>query len=88
MSFAITAAAVIIGGTSLYSSIKAEEAQDEAEEDAKKQAIKDKERAASEEAFSRDEGGGIGSLGKINLAIDDDLEDDQLNNRVGGRLSL
>jgi len=76
MSWAITAIAVIAGGT-IHQSIEA----DKAAKDAKEQAEKDKADALRAEQFADTEGEGQGMLGNISLAIDEDVDDEVLSGK-------
>ena len=78
---AIVTSAVIGAGTSMYQADKAEEAA----EDAERQAEEDRLRAEKAAKLADREGGGIGSLGKIDLAIDDEIDE---NRTVGGSISI
>lgn len=76
----MTMVAVAIGASAvvgLYTADRQRSAAKKAADDAEEQAILDRERAAAAETFAVDEEGGIGSLGKIDLALDDELETDK-----------
>lgn len=62
----------VIAASSVYSTMEAKDAQDEAEI----QAEKDREYAAEAAEFAETEGEGVGQLGNINLGIDKTIDDD------------
>ena len=74
MSFFVAGAIV---ATSLYQADQAKSAAKKAKKDAEAQALEDQQQAAKAEAFAESEEGGLGSLGKVDLALDDELETDQ-----------
>ena len=67
--------AVGVAVVSASSAYTAHEARDAAKE-ARQQAELDKAQALEAAQFADEEGDGIGQLGKINLSIDDTLDDD------------
>lgn len=80
MSWAITAvvsSAVISAGSSAYQADQEGKARDKAEQQAKE----DRANALRAEQFANTEGEGQGSLGNINLAIDEDVDDDVLSGK-------
>lgn len=82
MSFAYIGVAL---ATTLYTQDQAKSAQDKA----KKQAEEDAQAAAEAETFAETEGQGIGELGNIELAVDDDLtEKEKLKQQGKSTISI
>ena len=74
MSFFIAGAIVV---SSVGIGIQQKNAQKQAKRDAEKQALEAEKQARKSEVFGETEGEGIGSLGKISLEVDDELDEDK-----------
>jgi len=83
MSFAFTAAAVVVGAT-VYTQRKQAKAQKKAQKQAKQDALEDSLQSRRSEVFAETEGKGIGQLGKVKL--DDELEDEYINTKTRARI--
>jgi hypothetical protein len=76
----IISAAVIVAGTSLYSSSKQRSAQRKAQKKATADALEAERQARKAEVFAETEGEGIGQLGQISLDIDDEIDEEEETN--------
>ena len=57
--------------------------QRKAQRQARQQALEDEKRAKEAEVFAETEGQGLGNLGKVRLAVDDDLTEEEMLRRKG-----
>lgn len=80
MSFVATA---VVAATTVYTSRKARKAQDKAAKRAELKANKDEIAARKAEVFAETEGEGIGSLGRISLEVDEDVEENIRATKLG-----
>jgi hypothetical protein len=69
-------AAAVMGGIMVASTVVDNVRAIDAQQDAEKQAKQDKADALKAAEFAETEGEGIGSLGNINLTVDNTLDDD------------
>jgi hypothetical protein len=69
-------AAAVMGGIAVVGSVVQNVRSIDAQQDAESQAKKDKAAALRAAEFAETEGEGIGSLGNINLTVDNTLDDD------------
>lgn len=69
-------AAAVMGGIAVVGSVVQNVRSIDAQQDAESQAKKDKADALKAAEFAETEGEGIGSLGNINLTVDNTLDDD------------
>jgi hypothetical protein len=69
-------AAAVMGGIMVASTVVDNVRAIDAQQDAEKQAKQDKADALKASEFAETEGEGIGSLGNINLTVDNTLDDD------------
>ena len=74
MSFFIAGAIVV---STVGISIQQKNAQKQAKRDAEKQALEAEKQSRKAEVFAETEGEGVGSLGKVSLEVDDELDEDK-----------
>lgn len=74
MSFWVAGAIV---GSSLIVQQQQKRATEKAQKKAEKDALEAEKQARKAEVFAETEGEGVGSLGKISLEVDDDLDEDE-----------
>ena len=74
MSFFIAGAIVV---STVGISIQQKNAQKQAKRDAEKAALESEKQARKSEVFADTEGEGVGSLGKVSLEVDDELDEDE-----------
>ena len=74
MSFFIAGAIVV---STVGISIQQKNAQKQAKRDAEKQALEAEKQSRKAEVFAETEGEGVGSLGKVSLEVDDELDEDE-----------
>ena len=67
----VAVAVSVIAVSSVYTAVEAKKAKDDAEE----QAEEDRIRALEAAEFAETEGEGVGLMGKVNLSIDETLDD-------------
>lgn len=67
--------------TAVVGGVVQSQKEDEARKDAEEQAKKDRAEALRAEQFAETEGEGQGSLGNINLAIDEEVDSDVLSGK-------
>lgn len=73
--------ATAIVATAVVGGVVQAETEDEARKDAEEQAKKDRAEALRAEQFADTEGEGQGQLGNINLAIDEEVDDEVLSGK-------
>jgi hypothetical protein len=73
MSFWIAGAIV---ATTTVTQVQARKEQKKAKKQAEKDALEAEKQARKSEVFAETEGEGVGSLGKISLEVDDELDED------------
>lgn len=74
MSFWVAGAIVV---STVGTHMKQQQAQKKAKRDAEKKALEDAKQARKAETFAETEGSGVGSLGKVSLEVDDELDEDE-----------
>jgi len=74
----------VVAVTTIYSATEAKKAKKKAKKDADEQAVQ----ARQAEVFAETEGEGIGSLAKVSLEVDDELDDEEINKRAGSTVRI
>lgn len=80
---AILVSAAVSVGTSIYTANKQEAAQKKAAAKAAADAKKAAAEARRAEVFAETEGEGIGQVGEVSLAIDEEVDDEEIAQRQG-----